>query len=209
MYGETFEEAFMKRNAIYQLFSHIPVLETERLILRGMRVSDAEDMYAYAQQEPVSRYLTWTPHPNLKHTKEYLTYIGQRYRTGDFYDWAIVLKEDGHMIGTCGFTAFDFSSDSAEIGYVLNPVYQGRGLATEAVKEVLRFGFETLSLHRMEAKFIKENSRSLRLMERVGMTFEGYAREALKIKGEYRTIGRCGILKKDWTARSAPKTDES
>lgn len=195
----------MKRNAVYQLFSHIPALETERLILRGMRVSDAEDMFAYAQHEPVTRYLTWTPHPNLKHTKEYLTYIGQRYRTGDFYDWAVVLKENGHMIGTCGFTAFDFLSDSAEIGYVLNPEYHGRGLATEAVREILRFGFETLSLHRIEAKFIEGNTPSLRLMQRVGMTLEGYAREALLVKGAYRTVGRCGILRREWEAQRALK----
>lgn len=188
----------MKKSTIYQLFSHIPTLETERLSLRGMRVSDAEDMFAYAQYEPVTRYLTWTPHPNVKHTKEYLTYVSQRYRTGDFFDWAIVSREDGRMIGTCGFTAFDFPSDSAEIGYVLNPVYHGRGLATEAVREVIRFGFEELKLHRIEAKFMKENTRSQKLMERVGMQFEGYAREALKIKGEYRTIGRCGILRQEW-----------
>ncbi len=199
----------MKKSSIYQLFSHIPTLETKRLILRGMRVSDAEDMFAYAQHEPVSRYLTWTPHPNLKHTKEYLTYVGQRYRTGDFFDWAIISKEDGHMIGTCGFTSFDFTSDCAEIGYVLNPLYQGQGLATEAVTEVLRFGFEALSLHRIEAKFIQENTRSLRLMERVGMQFEGYAREALRIKGEYRTIGRCAILRSEWIQRTGSTQGET
>ena len=188
----------MKKSAIYQLFSHIPILETERLTLRGMRVSDAEDMFAYARYEPVTRYLTWTPHPNLKHTKDYLTYVGQRYRTGDFFDWAVVCKEDGRMIGTCGFTSFDFASDCAEIGYVLNPDYHGRGLASEAVREVVSFGFKELSLHRIEAKFIQENTRSLRLMERVGMKFEGYAREAMKIKGQYRTIGRCAILRSEW-----------
>lgn len=200
----------MKKTTIYQLFSHIPTLETERLTLRGMRVSDAEDMFAYAQQEPVTRYLTWTPHPNVKHTKDYLTYVGQRYRTGDFFDWAVICKEDGHMIGTCGFTTFDFTSDSAEIGYVLNPAYHGRGLATEAVREVIRFGFEELSLHRIEAKFMKENTRSQRLMERVGMQFEGYAREAMKVKGEYRTIGRCGILRSEWrefTSSASSSTD--
>ena len=188
----------MKKNTVFELFSHIPTLETEHLSLRGMRVSDAEDMYAYAQLESVTRYLTWTPHPNIKHTKEYLTYVGQRYRTGDFFDWAVVCKEDGRMIGTCGFTSFDFTSDAAEIGYVLNPDYHGRGLATEAVREILKFGFEVLKLHRIEAKFLKENNRSLRLMERVGMQFEGYAREALKIKGQYRTVGRCAILRREW-----------
>ena len=199
----------MKKSALYQLFSHIPPLNTERLFMREMRVSDAEDMFAYAHQEALTQYLTWTPHINIKQTKEYLTYVGQRYRTGDFYDWAVICREDGHMIGTCGFTSFDLSSDSAEIGYVINPAYHGKGLATEAVQEILRFGFENLSLHRIEAKFIKENTRSLMLMERVGMQFEGYAREAMKIKGAYRTIGRCSILKQEWEAQSChPKESE-
>lgn len=185
----------MKKDLIYRLFSHIPTLETDRLTLRGMRVSDAADMYAYAKRPSVTEYLTWEPHASETETRDYLVYVGQRYRTGDFYDWALVSRADGHMIGTCGFTSFNCPADSAEIGYVLNPAYQGQGLATEAVRRVLRFGFEELSLHRIEAHFIQGNDASRRLMERVGMTFEGYARESMKIKGRYRTIGTCAILR--------------
>ena len=185
----------MKKDLIYRLFSHIPTLETDRLILRGMRVSDAADMYEYARRPSVTEYLTWDPHTSEEQTREYLTYVGLRYRTGDFHDWSLVCKEDGRMVGTCGFTSFNCMADSGEIGYVLNPAYQGRGLATEAVRRVLRFGFEELSLHRIEAHFIQGNHASLRLMERVGMTFEGYARDSMKIKGRYRTIGTCAILR--------------
>ena len=188
----------MKKDLIYRLFSHIPTLETDRLTLRGMRVSDAPDMYEYARRPSVTEYLTWEPHASVEETREYLTYVGQRYRTGDFYDWSVVDKESGRMIGTCGFTSFNCPADSAEIGYVLNPAYQGRGLATEAVRRVLRFGFEELNLHRIEAHFMEGNDASRRLMERVGMTFEGYARESMKINGKYRTIGTCGILRSEF-----------
>lgn len=189
----------MKKDLLYTLFSHIPTLETDRLILRGMRVSDAADMYDYARRPSVTEYLTWNPHGSLEETREYLTYVGQRYRTGDFYDWSLVCKEDGRMIGTCGFTSFNCPSDSAEIGYVLSPPYQGKGLATEAVRCVLAFGFEELSLHRIEAHFIEGNQASRRLMERVGMSFEGFARESMRIKGRYRTIGTCAILRHEFT----------
>ena len=188
----------MKKDILYRLFSHIPTLETDRLILRGMRVSDAEDMYAYAKRPSVTEYLTWNPHESVAETREYLTYVAQRYRTGDFYDWSLVDQESGRMIGTCGFTSFSCPNDAAEIGYVLNPDYQGRGLATEAVRRVLAFGFEELGLHRIEAHFIEGNAASLRLMERVGMTFEGYARESMRIKGSYRTIGTCAILRQEF-----------
>ena len=139
----------MKKELIYRLFSHIPTLETERLILRSMRVSDAADMYEYARRPSVTEYLTWDPHTSEDVTREYLIYVGQRYRTGDFYDWSVICKNDGRMIGTCGFTSFNCPADSAEIGYVLNPAFQGRGLATEAVRRVLAFGFDELSLHRI------------------------------------------------------------
>ena len=188
----------VKKDILYKLFSHIPTLETERLILRGMRVSDAEDMFNYARRPSVTQYLTWDPHRSAEETREYLTYVGQRYRTGDFYDWALVCKEDSRMIGTCGFTSFNCPADSAEIGYVLNPDYQGKGLATEAVRRVLDFGFGELNLHRIEAHFIEGNTSSLHLMERVGMTFEGYARESMRIKGQYRTIGTCAILRHEY-----------
>ena len=191
----------MKKDLIYRLFSHIPALETDRLTLRGMRVSDAPDMYEYARRPSVTEYLTWEPHASVEETRQYLTYVGQRYRTGDFYDWSVVDKESGHMIGTCGFTSFNCPADSAEIGYVLNPAYQGRGLGTEAVRRVLEFGFEELNLHRIEAHFIQGNDASRRLMERVGMTFEGFARESMKIKGKYRTIGTCAILRSEYELR--------
>ena len=188
----------MKKDTVYNLFSRIPTLETPRLILRGMRVSDAADMYAYAKDPAVTEFLTWYPHASEEETRRYLTYVGQRYRTGDFYDWSVVDRESGHMIGTCGFTSFNCPADSGEIGYVLNPDYRGRGLATEAVRRVLVFGFEELSLHRIEAHFIQGNHASRRLMERVGMTFEGFSRESMKIKGQYRTIGTCAVLRSEF-----------
>ncbi len=188
----------MKRDLIYRLFSRIPPLSTERLTLRGMKVSDAADMFAYAHRADVTEYLTWYPHNNIDETRDHLTEIGRRYRTGDFYDWALIEREGGHMIGTCGFTSFNYYSDSAEIGYVLHPVYHGRGLASEAVRAVMHFGFTELSLHRIEAHYIEGNAASRRLMERVGMQFEGYARESMLIKGKYRTIGTCAILRHEF-----------
>ncbi len=188
----------MKKDLIYRLFSRIPPLSTDRLSLRAMKVSDAEDMFAYAHRSDVTEYLTWHPHGRVEETREYLTEVARRYRTGDFYDWALILREENRMIGTCGFTSFNYHSDSAEVGYVLNPAYQGRGLATEALRAVMHFGFTELYLHRIEAHFMEGNTASRALMERVGMQFEGFARESMLIKGHYRTIGTCAILRHEF-----------
>lgn len=184
----------MKKETLYHIFSHFPELETERLHLRAMRVSDAADMYDYARRAEVTKYLLWSPHPDITYTRRYLEYLAGRYRLGQFYDWAIINKADGRMIGTCGFVRFDCPHNSAEIGYVLNPDYQGQGYMYEAARRVMKFGFSVLGLHRIEARYMVENAPSRQVMEKLGMTFEGVKRGSMLVKGLYRDIGYCAIL---------------
>ena len=192
----------MKREEIYSVFSNIPTLQTNRLVLRRLMVADASDLFEYSKNREVTKYLTWDAHPDAMYTREYLQYLGTHYNMGDFFDWGIILTEEDKMIGTCGFTRFDYSNNSGEIGYVLNPAYWGRGIAAEAVEEVMRFGFEQLKLNRIEAKFIEGNDASMRVMEKTGMKFEGYLREAMLIKGAYRTIGISSILRSEYKKRT-------
>ena len=185
----------MKRGKIYKIFNRMPTLTTERLVLRPMRTADAYDMYEYACLEEVTEFLLWSPHPSVSYTRDYLAYIESRYATCDFFDWAVTLKDSGKMIGTVGFTKIDTSNNSAEIGYVLNPQYHGQGIALEASRKIVEFGFDTVGLHRIEAKFMKGNRASLRVMEKLGMTLEGYSVDGMYVKGKYRTIGTCAIIR--------------
>ena len=187
----------MKREKICKIFSSMPTLTTEHLMMRPMRVSDVRDMFDYAKRLDVTEYLLWNPHPTIAYTEDYLRYLQGRYALGEFYDWAIVERNSKRMIGTCGFTRFDFAHNSGEIGYVLNPDYHGNGYATEAAERVIRFGFEVLGLHRIEAKFMEGNEASRRVMDKLGMTFEGFRRESMFVKGSYRTIGICSVLNKE------------
>ena len=188
----------VKREEVYSIFSNIPELHTERLTLRRMKVGDSFDMFEYAAREDVTEFLLWKPHPNIAYTREYLQFVATHYEIGDFFDWAVVLTEEDKMIGTCGFTKFDYTHNLGEIGYVINPEYRGRGIAVEAVREVMRFGFEELKLNRIEAKFMEHNAASLRVMEKAGMTFEGFHRKAMKIKGKYETVGYSSILRDEF-----------
>jgi len=188
----------MNREELFEIFCHMPVLETARLRLRAMHPSDALDMYDYAKSLEVTRYLLWSAHPSVAYTKQYLSYVEARYAMGDFYDWAITQKESGRMIGTCGFTAIDLPNRSAELGYVLHPAYHGRGLATEAAGEVLRLGFGGLGLHRIEARYMEGNEASTHVMERLGMRHEGLRRDALFVKGAFRTVGTYAILREEY-----------
>lgn len=192
----------MTQKDALRIFSHIPQLATPRLILRGLKVSDYVDMYDYARRSDVTKYLTWKPHSSRAYTREYLEYILTRYRVGEFYDWAIVWQEfgeaDAKMIGTCGFTRFDYVNNSAEIGYVINPDFRGRGIAGEAARRVVRFGFEELGLNRIEARYIHGNTASRNVMEKIGMKYEGIMRSALKLDDDYYDVGVCAILKEEY-----------
>jgi ribosomal-protein-alanine N-acetyltransferase len=188
----------MKKESIYRIFSKLPELQTERFILRRMLPEDADDMYEYAHDAQVTEYLTWSPHQNKGYTRDYLLYIKGRYRVGDFFDWAIVCKDTGKMIGTCGFTRFDYANNCGEIGYVVNPSYQGQGIATEVCAKIIEFGFCRLELNRIECKYMVGNEASRRVMEKNGMMFEGIQREKMLVKGQYRDIGICSLLKSDF-----------
>ena len=199
----------MDKELIHRYFRKPPALQTERLKLRKLTITDAADMYAYASREEVTKYLTWYPHPSFTYTMRYLAYLNGQYRAGQFWDWGVEYKENGKMIGTCGFTSFSFGNSSAEIGFVLNPDYRGRGLTPEAVRAVMRVGFEELGCHRIEAKFIRGNDASRRVMEKCGMQFEGFLRDAMTIKDRPTTIGICSILEEEWERLSHFPDDSS
>lgn len=188
----------MRKETIHSIFANMPSLETERFLLRRLTLDDTDDMFEYSRNGEVTKYLTWSPHPDKIYTFDYLSYLQNRYKTGDFYDWAIICKDSGKMIGTCGFTRFFFPHNGSEIGYVINPDYYGRGIATEVVGRVIRYGFEKLELERIEGKFMIENAASRRVMEKNGMIFEGIRRKGMLIKGSYRDIGVCAIIREDF-----------
>ncbi len=186
------------KSSLTDVFKSIPTLESSRLILRAIKRKDAADMYAYSKNPDVTRYLLWCEHPNLEHTMAYIQYLEGEYKKGRYYDWALIEKKSGKMIGTCGFTSFDLENASAFVGYVLNPEYRGRGYAPEALQRILAFGFQNLRLHRIAAEYMEENTPSLRVMEKCGMLFEGYRRKAVLVKGRYETVGVCSILAEEF-----------
>ena len=190
--------------AIAELFRNPPVLLTERLILRRIQKSDESDMYEYASQREVVKYLTWEAHSSPRETKYRLNLMDREYKKGRFYDWAVVLRDgggEGKMIGTCGFTSFDFRNRSCEVGYVINPAFSGHGYAPEALCRVLRFAFCELEMHRAEARYVIDNVRSRRVMEKCGMRFEGVRRDGAIIHGRYADVGVCSILAGEFLGR--------
>lgn len=177
----------------------LPVLETERLLLRKVTLDDVEDIFAYGSIEEVTRYVTWDAHRTLSDTKEFVQFILNQYENNkQVAPWGIEFKENGRLIGTINFVAWQPKHHSAELGYVLSPDYWGKGITTEATKKVIEYGFEEMDLIRIQARCFLENIGSSRVMEKAGMTFEGISRKAAFIKGKHQDLKVYSILKDEF-----------
>jgi len=176
------------------VFSNFPTLETERLILRKLRLEDAKDVFEYASDPEVAKYVTWETHKSIEDSINLIKFTHERYEKKEGIIWGIVYKENNKVIGTCDILPVTKHFRS-EIAYALARNYWGKGLMTEAVKEVIRFGFERMNLNRIQAMCIPENIGSYRVMEKVGMKYEGLIREYLYIKGKFQDLKLYSILR--------------
>ena len=176
----------------------LPVLETSRLVLRKLELADVDDMYGYASDPEVTRYVTWDAHISRENTLGYLKFLQQRYKTDRCLVWGVVLKENNKLIGTCDYVRIDNTSKCGILGYALAREYWNQGLMSEAVRAIIDFGFEVLDLNRIEAHCMVANLASERVMQKTGMTFEGILREKVFLKNQFISLKMYSILKKEW-----------
>jgi [ribosomal protein S5]-alanine N-acetyltransferase len=176
---------------ILETFADVPKIETERLILRKITLDDAEDMYAYASNEEVTRYVTWDTHTSISDTIEFINTFLPQYDAA----WGIEVKENGEFIGTVHFVWWQPEHNSAEIGYVLAKEYWGKGLITEAASAITSFGFDHMNLVRIQARCFLENKDSERVMKKLGMSFEGTSRKVMYVNGEHKDLKVYSLLK--------------
>jgi ribosomal-protein-alanine N-acetyltransferase len=176
------------------VFSNFPTLETERLILRKLCLEDAKDVFEYASDPEVAKYVSWEPHKSIEDSINLIKFTHEYYERKEGIIWGIVYKENNKVIGTCDISPVT-KHFRAEIAYALSRDYWGKGLMTEAVKEVIRFGFERMNLNRIQAMCIPENIGSYRVMEKVGMKYEGVIREYMYIKGKFQDLKLYSILR--------------
>ena len=174
-----------------------PRLETERLVLRKMTLDDAGAVFAYASDPEVTRYVPWETHRSVEDSRAFLALTERKYEGGE-PDWGMVYKGDGRFVGACGFVGWSREHARAEMGYVLNRRYRGRGLVPEAVRAMIAFGFEKMDLNRVEARCVAENAASARVLEKAGMTHEGTLRQREFLKGAYRDMKLYAILRSEY-----------
>ena len=177
--------------------SNLPVIETDRLILRKVTTDDLDDMYEYGSNANVSKYVTWNTHSSISDTKAFLETVLEQYENEQAVFWGIEIKESAKLIGTIDFVSWNTKHRVGELGYVLSEKYWGQGIMTEAANEVIKFGFSKMDLVRIQARCLTENTGSERVMKKTGMTFEGILRKSAFIKGKHRDIKMYSILEEE------------
>ena len=192
----------MLRYKVAEVYTMRPVLGTERLILRQLACDDAESLYAIASVPEVSRYLMWDRHTSLKYTKHYLKDILRMYADLEYFEWGVVTRTNGRLIGTCGFTKFDYPTNRGEIGYSFCPDVWGNGYATEAAMATIAFGFNELHLASICACFALENTASIHVLQKCGMQYTG-EEDPMKIKGEWLRVGGAALTQSDYLQNKA------
>ncbi|NTV91476.1 MAG: GNAT family N-acetyltransferase [Clostridiales bacterium] len=150
-------------------------LETDRLILRPWQISDIEDFYEYAKNPNVGPAAGWEPHKDILTTGHIL----QQFLNKDEV-WALVYKENGRVIGSLGVHNDDKRKGvrARMVGYALSEEYWGRGIMTEAVKEVIRYMFENAGFDVLSCYHYPFNDRSRRVIEKSGFRYDGTLRHA-------------------------------
>lgn len=183
---------------IEKIFSDSPVFETQRVYLRKLSLDDADDYFSFVSNPLVAVHTIWDYHKTILDSINFLKTIQNKYEAQQAFHWGVVVKSTNKLIGRTGFISFDNEHRKSEIGFALSYEYWGQGIITEASRPIIQYGFEELELNRIEGRCNSDNIGSERVMQKLGMTFEGVLREQLNIKGKFKDQKIYSILRKEF-----------
>ncbi|GAC1333434.1 MAG: GNAT family protein [Chloroflexota bacterium] len=185
---------------VENVLAALPSLSSKRLLLRKLRRQDLDDLHALTSDPRVTDTLSWETHRSVESSRLYLEGLIERYDRAELAPWGVEHRADGCLIGTCGFITWYRHDTRAEVAYALAWPYWGQGLATEALRATIDFGFARMGLNRIEARCLVENAASARVMEKAGMHLEGVMREHIFLKGRYRDLKLYAVLRREHEA---------
>jgi len=174
-------------------------LNTDRLIIREVTWDDLDSIFILESSPEVDEFNTLGIPDDKNVTREHLRPFirDQKAKVRKKYCWSIHFQATEKFIGLAGMTLTADRFKMGEIWYNLMPSHWGNGYATEVAKRLIRFGFEDLNLHRIEAGVATENKRSIKVLEKAGMSIEGIRRKILPIRGDWVDNYHYAILEDD------------
>ena len=178
------------------------ILETDRLVLKPILEDDADFIYQNVKEYEIARWLVNLPYPYPKDGAiKYIRETTELMKKGLSYELPIRLRSTGELIGVMAVLNVDKKNKNAELGYWIAKKEWNKGYAVEAGQKVLEFGFNILNLERMYAKCVFENNASRKVMEKIGMKYEGTMRYEILKENQYFDMSYYGIIKENWGNR--------
>lgn len=167
---------------------------TGRLTLRHLGEQDAPALFALRSDPAVMRYIGRPLATSVEEILEKIRQIDGQLHANDAIMWAITLRDEPALIGTICFWNIQKENDRAEVGYLLHPDFQGKGIMQEALEAVVDYGFRRMNLHSVEAHVDPGNAPSIKLLEKNGFVREAYFKENHCFQGEFLDTAVYSIL---------------
>ena len=178
-------------------------LETPRLLLREFRPEDWVAVHAFARDPEVVRFLDWGPHSEADSQAYIARVMAQAAQIPRRdYEWAVLFKGSGALIGGAGLRLGPADPHSAELSCTLHRLAWGQGLGTELARLMLAFGFGQMEARRVWATCRPENIASHRVMQKAGLRFEEYLQNDRTVRGRQVDSFLCVLTRREWEAAS-------
>jgi len=171
----------------------VPRLHTPRLVLRPLAPHDADDIFAYAADPEVAQYTLWRAQTSLEESRQFIAWLTR----GSMACWALVQPDTNRVIGASFLHSYHVQHQRAEIAFNLARALWGQGYATEAARAVIGAGFTHYGLNRIAGTCMLGNTASARVMQKVGMRFEGILRQYVYAKDAFHDMQLYAILRTD------------
>lgn len=172
-------------NSLELNFSPFPEIKTERLQLRRILMEDAQALFEMRSDERVMQFLDRPRAKTIADAENLIRLIDHDIDSNIGITWGVSLHGTSRLIGTMGFWNITKAHFRAEIGYLLHPDFQGKGLMMEAAKKTIDFGFREMGLHSIEANINPNNLRSAKMLEKCGFVKEAHFRENYYYDGKF------------------------
>lgn len=183
-------------------FNPFPILTTNRLVLRQITHKDADALFSLRADETVMQYIDKPKAATIADAIELIEKIMDALTFNEGITWAICQAEDLTMIGTIGFWRFRKEHYRAEIGYLLQPAFHGKGIMYEAMQAIITFGFESLKLHSIEAIVNPENESSIGILQKNGFIREAYFKEDYYYNGIFLDSAVYSLLESNFIKKA-------
>lgn len=179
-----------------KVFDSFPVLETKRLILKEITYEDVKEVFEIRASEDVMRYFGKDALKSIKEAEELINLTAEGFNNKEGIRWGITLKGSDKIIGSGGIWRILKPHLRGEIGYELSPEHWQKGIMSEAISEMIRFGFDKMNLHTIEANLDPANIASIKLLEKTGFEKEGHIKESYYHNGAFTDTAVYSIIKK-------------